>query len=116
MPDEYLLRSGYQQRDDVSYFDDAPSGIIYQPDVYADAARLARALGCRSLVDVGCGNGEKLVAFANDFEVVGIDFGANIERCRAEHAVGTWVEYDLMEPGDLALPVSVDGAAIICSD
>jgi SAM-dependent methyltransferase len=63
----------------------------WQPDVYLAARALARALpagrgGARRIIDVGCGNGAKLIALAADcpdVATIGIDRGANLARARA---------------------------------
>jgi SAM-dependent methyltransferase len=114
MPGDFMIRIGYRARAEPRYFVDDETGIVYQPDVYTDAALVAERLGCSRIVDVGCGNATKLVRVASRFELVGIDFGSNIETCRNRHPVGTWIEHDLEEPGEL--PVDMTDAAVICAD
>lgn len=48
------------------------SDVDWQPNVYADAASLARALRSTRIIDVGCGNADKLVAHCSSFELVGL--------------------------------------------
>jgi hypothetical protein len=93
------------------------TGIEYQPDVYRRAARLARRRGASTIVDVGCGNARKLVALHPEFEVIGLDIGSNIERCRAAYPFGAWIEHDL----ESGTPLPVDDnvlrtSVIVCAD
>src|SRR5262245_8536940 len=90
--DLFFIRSDYRARTTPTYFsDDAEQrvGIVWQPDVYATAGRLARQFGAQRLVDVGCGDGAKLVELRSSFDLYGIDFGANIAACRDRYQFGT---------------------------
>jgi SAM-dependent methyltransferase len=116
----YFIRSDYQARTTPAYFsDDAEQrvGLIWQPDVYAVAAGLAERYAAQRLVDIGCGDGQKLVQLHSRFDVCGIDFGANIEACRRRYSSGTWIEHDLDAESPLPIPDSGHARAVlICSD
>jgi SAM-dependent methyltransferase len=97
----------------------------WQPDVYLAARALAPALpagrdGARRIIDVGCGNGAKLIALAADcpgVATIGIDRGANLARARASAPALDWRDHDLQ--GEAALPVSADelaGSVVINAD
>ena len=117
MPDQHAIRDGYTARPAPRYFADAPQGRVYQPDVYRDLARIGARLGSRRLIDVGCGNAEKLVVHRGAFELVGIDYGPNIEACRARYDFGTWIEADLGAPGPLLEDSALlERATLVCSD
>ncbi len=116
------LPSSYKSRPQPDYFVDSSgqpdSDVVWQPDVYNTVAKLAKTVGAETIIDIGCGRGGKLVALKDDFKVVGIDYGSNIEFCRTEFPFGTWDEIDLESEG-AELPLSQDqlsGAAIVCSD
>lgn len=84
--------------------------------LYEEAADLAREARLTTLVDLGCGNGEKLVQQAAHFAVIGIDTGGNAARCR-RHSVGTWIEHDLSSNTPLPLTASERAtAAFVCVD
>lgn len=110
------LPDGYQ-RQEPAPFDDwsAADGKVWQPDVYPLAAETAAARGVRCVVDLGCGTGAKLLDMAGDFDVIGVDTPATIERCRQAHPDGTWIAHDL---DDVAAPLPdlPDDALIVCSD
>jgi len=111
----YFLAPGYRERLEPEYFHDEGMDAVWQPDVYPEAAALGRVLGATKIVDLGCGDGSKLAALHPEFEIVGIDVGANLERARSEHEVGTWVELDL--DSDEPLPLDdVADALFVCAD
>jgi 2-polyprenyl-3-methyl-5-hydroxy-6-metoxy-1,4-benzoquinol methylase len=76
--ESYFLPSGYESRLEPEYFVDEELNAVWQPDLYPEAATVARRLGSRRIIDVGCGTAEKLARLHPEFEVVGIDFGSNI--------------------------------------
>lgn len=93
-PEQYFLRPGYESRDKTAYFADADDGKIWQPDVYAEAAEIARRLGATKLIDFGCGEARKLVAQHPRFEIIGVDFGPNLEACAERFKFGRWIRHD----------------------
>ncbi len=116
----FFVRADYRARALPAYFTDEPAqrvGQVWQPDVYPIAARVAERYGARHLVDVGCGDAQKLVALRGRFDLCGIDFGANIQACRRRYDFGTWIEHDLDADVPLPLPGDVAaGSVVICSD
>lgn len=123
--DDYSIRPDYVARDEPDYYHDVEagpgdtSGVVWQPDVYTHARDVARVLGATRIVDVGCGSGKKLVALAQEgFDVIGVDYGANIAACRQSYSVGRWVEFDLSHPeGWIPLePADWSGSVVVNSD
>jgi SAM-dependent methyltransferase len=109
------LKEGYEERETPEYFVDFKRKIEGQPRVYPIAADLARELGCNKIVDVGCGYSRKLVALHPEFEIIGLDYGPNIEYCREQYPFGTWISWDIeREP----IPPELDTrrAVIVCAD
>jgi SAM-dependent methyltransferase len=100
----YCIRAPYTARRRPRYYRDRDDGVVFQPDVYREAARLADELGAVRVVDLGCGNAAKLVELHPRFDVVGVDVGQNLERCRARFDFGTWLEHDLDADGRLPIP------------
>ena len=102
---DYFIRSDYQHRTEPQYDNDLEhEGIVWQPDVYTEAARLAGLVGASCIVDVGCGGGRTLAALHPRFDVVGMDLpGPNLEECRARAPHLEWIEHDI--ESDLPLPV-----------
>lgn len=117
MPDRHWLPRRYESRERPAYDDDPDDGVTWQPDVYRTAAAIAGALGAVRVIDVGCGRGAKLAALYPKLEVVGIDYGPNIEHCRAAYPFGTWIEHDLEQSARPPLPDEQLGdAVIVCAD
>lgn len=116
--DGYGIRPGYQARAVPEYFvDEVDPDIVFQPDVYLAAASVARALGARTIIDVGCGAAQKLVTLHPEFAIIGIDYGANLDGCRARYPWGDWRHHDLEE--EVPLPLSdgeLEGAVLVSSD
>lgn len=120
LPGPYFVRAGYRPRLEPEYdrpHDRLPAGVVWQPDVYPAAARIATALGCSRIIDLGCGDGDKLVELYPVFEILGLDFGPNLEQCRHRHSVGTWLEHDLERDEPLPLsPKQLAGSVVVCAD
>ena len=112
---DYFLPPGYTSRPTPEYFVDEDLNAVWQPDVYPEAAALARRLGAGTIVDVGCGTAGKLAELHPEFELVGIDYGANIEACRARYDFGTWVETDLDRDSSLGYE-GFSGSVLVCAD
>lgn len=111
----YFLAPSYRERLEPEYFHDEGMDAVWQPDVYPEAAALARLLDATTIVDAGCGDGGKLIGLSPEFRVVGLDIGANLERSRSLHPDGTWLEFDL----DSEQPLPIDdytGAVLVCAD
>lgn len=116
-----FIRPDYESRPQPGYFLDEEKARLWprtwQPDVYSQARQVARELGARRIVDIGCGSGEKLAGFHPEFDVVGVDFGRNITRCKERYDFGDWVAHDLERDGLLRMPVETfHDAVIICAD
>ena len=116
MLSNFCIKSGYQPNLEPSYYLDTPVGITYQPDVYLFAAFLAERSGVRNILDIGSGNGLKLVDLAKRFHIVTVDFGANREIISRNLPEALFIEADL-EQGlpDLAA-VDLRDTLVIISD
>lgn len=114
------LSAAYVSRERPDYFVDSAAvtrGVTWQPDVYAIGAAIARASGCRTIVDIGCGQARKLSALHPEFRVIGVDYGENINWCRSTYTFGTWLESDLEQHELLPIPSALlSESVVICSD
>ena len=117
MVDRYAIRDGYTIRPAPEYFDDDLGGVIWQPDVYADASRIAARVGAQRIIDVGAGDGTKLAVLHPAFALIGIDFGANVDRSETRFPFITWRDHDLDTNEPLPVtPEEFDRAVVVCSD
>jgi hypothetical protein len=115
----FFVKRGYTARLDPEYFMDELEGITWQPDVYPIAAEFAAERGCGKIIDIGCGRALKLEFLQRqypDWEFVGIDYGANVAWCRANHGFGTWIEADLEDGVVHTDNLSLEKSILICSD
>lgn len=112
---DYFLPPEYRARLDPSYFADTGYEGVWQPDVYPESAALARRLKSRKIVDIGCGTADKLVQLHPEFEIVGIDYGSNIEACRERYDFGSWVEADFDHGQSLGVS-NFGSAVLVCAD
>ncbi|MEX1047701.1 MAG: methyltransferase domain-containing protein [Actinomycetota bacterium] len=116
-PGPYFIKKGYQARAKPEYTQELDDDVIWQPDVYAKAAELGADAPTARIIDVGCGDGRKLAALHPGFEIVGIDYGPNLARCRDLYPFGTWLEHDLESEGPLPLSAEeLGGSVIVCAD
>jgi len=85
------------------YADILHSHVIWQPDVYAEARVIAEQFGIKCIIDIGCGNGEKLIHYfpASEFQTVGLDFHGSLALAHENFPEGNWVECDLNSSRDL---------------
>lgn len=120
-PDLHFLTRGYAQRVPPEYFADTDdSGITWQPDVYSEALALARKHDHTVIIDLGCGRAGKLGALHEqnpDLDIIGVDFGPNIDWCREHLSCGLWLGTDLESATTLPLASEVIAQSmVVCSD
>lgn len=120
IPEGFFIKPGYVARQFGVYFEDSmadSTGIVHQPDVYALAGYLGRRFGCTHILDIGCGRALKLVSLYPEFEVVGVDYGSNIDFCRAHYSFGQWLSQDLEKPlSGLLAPEVLTSTLVVCCD
>lgn len=114
----FFIKPGYQARTQPEYYADIhDDGTIWQPEVYPLAATLAYQYECRYIIDIGCGRARKLAALHPEFEIIGLDFGSNLEYCRAQYPFGKWIEVDLDDGTGVDIsPDILSNALVINSD
>jgi SAM-dependent methyltransferase len=87
----------------------------YQWSAYRRAAQLAAQEGVRTVVDVGCGVGTKLVEFFHSFDIYGVDQASAVKVAGSLDQAGTYIADDFDNPRpSLLLPSPAD--MVICSD
>ena len=119
--DNFYIKTGYRIREQPDYFideeTDEENQLIWQPEIYAFVAYLARTLNCTHLIDIGCGRATKLVEYHPEFEIIGIDYESNIQYCKKNYSFGTWLDWNLEQSEFIPLTTDVvKNAVIICAD
>lgn len=85
------------------YNDEQSDTLVWQPDVLWEARRVAEQLGLREIVDIGCGNGDKLIHHfgSDDYHTLGIDFQGSLATVRRNYPDRIWKECNLASYQDL---------------
>jgi len=104
------IHAGYRHRDHIAYFDDTENSDNWQREVYETARDLAREQGLRTVYDVGCGSGYKLIHMLGEFDTTGIDLPETIEQVQARYPDRKWLAGSFEA---LDLPPA---ELVICSD
>jgi glycosyltransferase involved in cell wall biosynthesis len=73
----YFIKEGYTSNLKPDYYQDVPQNIEYQHHVYQLSAYLAKRSGATYVIDLGSGNGNKLVKYFGEFNIITVDFGDN---------------------------------------
>lgn len=116
----YYIKKGYQARTEITFLDDTKSykdNMVHQPDVYELARYVAERTGAQTIVDFGCGIGRKLARFKDDYELIGLDIGSNVEYCKKTYDFGRWYELNFDQPHELPVDdETLAGSVVVCSD
>ncbi|MDG0793849.1 class I SAM-dependent methyltransferase [Cohnella ginsengisoli] len=113
----YYLKSGYVSREQPRYCYDTLMEGVWQPQVYALARELGMTLRCKYVIDIGCGTASKLVKLYPDFQIIGIDYGENLQASRSMYPFGTWLEHNLDSRHKLNFEKSIlKDAILVCAD
>lgn len=108
--ENYFIHDGYAVRLDNENFDDTGFKDEYQLQVYQYAREMMDARKYKSVIDLGCGSGYKLMTNFFDKVTLGIDLKPAIDFCRSKWAGRSWEVADYEWVPD-PLPQMV-----ICSD
>lgn len=112
----WQIKSNYQQRESVDYYDQVESARIHQPHVYAFAKYLCETLNIQYVVDIGCGNGKKLSDFPAGVQKIGIDYGSNLEKFQNNNPGAQVIEIDLESHVPVLDEDVIANSIVICAD
>jgi hypothetical protein len=107
---EFCLPKDYRSRNETAYLNDTGSSDECQWEVYSLARLIADAEGCRSVTDVGCGSGYKLLRHFRHCKTVGVDVPETVKWLRSRYPEGEWLSEDMGQPSSLRsdLVISAD--------
>jgi len=88
--DLYCIRSDYTHRSEPSYFDDTPFKDEWQKEVYLRAAELMKLERLKSVYDVGCGSGYKLLEYLGAYDTVGLDVPETVRFLNNKYPDRAW--------------------------
>lgn len=108
--DRYCIRRLYRSRSAYAHYDDFSFEDDWQLEVYLHALGLLIKNDLKSIIDVGCGSGRKLMTYFKDFDTLGMELPRNVERLRQLYPNNKWGEP--RPSGDR--PLCAD--CVICAD
>jgi hypothetical protein len=86
----FCIRGSYRHRTEVLHFDDSKFKDEYQREVYLRAAALATAENVKTVYDVGCGSGYKLVQNLGQYDTIGFELPQTLEFLRETYPDRKW--------------------------
>jgi SAM-dependent methyltransferase len=104
---KYGITPEYIHREEVPHYDATTTEGEWQREVYELALKWAEKEGLQSVLDLGCGNGEKLLRYFGHLAIVGVEVDPTLTWLRKNHPEGLW-----MSPQEEAPQVDL----LICAD
>jgi hypothetical protein len=102
---KYHLPEGYNERLDPTPWDDTTFKDEWQDEVYKKAKEIFVREDLKSVWDVGCGSGFKLMKYFCDFKTIGTDLEKTVDFLNEEYPKREWTT---------GVPTSAD--MVICAD
>ena len=87
----FYLRKGYKYRKFAQDFDDLSNKAKWQDHVYEEANRLFIMNECRTVLDIGCGAGFKLLKYFSGCETIGVDREEIVDTLRERYPDRKWL-------------------------
>jgi hypothetical protein len=108
-PEEYFIHPGYTIRKDNEEFDDTPFRDEFQREVYEYARQVLDAEKFKSVCDIGCGSGFKLITNFFDVETLGIELPQTAEFLCKKWPGRNWADHNdpIDAPYDLIISSDV---------
>ena len=103
----YGIHPSYVHRQEVPHYDATTCEGEWQKEVYELALHWAQKEGLKSVLDIGCGTGEKLLRYFEHLDTVGVEVEPTLSWLRNKHPEGVWKSPDA--------PM-LRGELVICAD
>ncbi len=109
--ENYFIHDGYRPRRQTVYFDDTQNTGESQVEVYQLAKEISDDQQLKTVFDIGCGSGYKLMRYLGAMKTVGIDVPQTCRWLKKKYPDRVWEELDTFhkpdEPADLVMAVDV---------
>jgi len=109
MTKKYCIKRFYRARTQYQHHDDSLLEDQWQLEIYLHALGLMKKKKFKSIVDIGCGSGYKLVTYLGDYETLGLELPANVEILRKKYPERKW------EVSDFSV-TDITTDIVICAD
>lgn len=86
----YGLPEGYRIRENPEHWDDTRMKDEWQREVYLMAAAIMATNGYKSVIDIGCGSGFKLMKYLDRYDTVGLDVPRTVDWLREKYPSHEW--------------------------
>lgn len=106
----YQLDCNYISPNKYHHYDDREETDNWQLEVYLFALGLMVRNGFKTVADIGCGSGYKLVHYLKDYETIGVELAENVSYLKKTYPDRKWQE------SDFSLTAEIDADVIIFSD
>ncbi len=107
--ENFYIHDGYNHRSEFYHFDDTKLADEWQDEVYKHARGMAFFHDCKSVFDIGCGSGFKLVKYFSNLNAVGAEREPTLSFLRSKYPSRTWVESDFSKvPGNIDMVLCAD--------
>lgn len=106
----YQLDCNYISPNKYHHYDDREETDNWQLEVYLFALGLMVRNGFKTVADIGCGSGYKLVHYLKDYETIGVELAENVSYLKKTYPDRKWQE------SYFSLTAEIDADVIIFSD
>ncbi len=104
------VKSGYHHATQAEDFNAVGAGEEWQKEVYELAAAVLEKSGGRSVIDIGCGSGFKLLKHFQHLETTGIEVEPTVSWLRNTYPDRNWLRFGSFDPATL------EADLLICAD
>ena len=110
MMKRYCIKRFYRARRNNLHHDDRPFEDQWQLEIYLHALGWMKKHKLKSVVDIGCGSGYKLITYLGEYETLGIELPINVDWLREKYPQRKWKKSCFSERSNINTDI------IICAD
>lgn len=90
----YCIKTSYHSRGKYMFFDDTPLKDEWQLEVYLFAQKMMQENKFKSVIDVGCGSGYKLLKYLGQYDTMGLEVSPTYEWLLEKFPHRRWIKSD----------------------
>jgi SAM-dependent methyltransferase len=87
---DYFIHDGYEHRSEPRYLDTTSRTDEWQDEVYRFAREIADQFDLKSVIDIGCGSGFKLLKYFRNHATIGVDVHETCALLRKRYPSRQW--------------------------